>query len=83
MSDTTLEPSPPEYLDIVFDGEPGPISGSFVEVEGPNGHSVRLGDWVRRPDGYWALRFTVADMHAALARVLDKDPTTVPVEAGP
>ena len=44
------------YVDIVFDGPPGPESGRFVEVEDANGRSIRLGEWVARPDGYWALR---------------------------
>ena len=44
------------YVDIVFDGPPGPDSGRFVEVENANGRSIRLGEWVARPDGLWALR---------------------------
>jgi hypothetical protein len=44
------------YLDIVFDGPPGPTCGRFVEVEDPNGASIRLGEWVQRDDGYWVLR---------------------------
>jgi len=42
----------PVYL--VFDGPPGPDCG-FVEVETPDGRSVRVGEWRERPDGLWAL----------------------------
>ena len=44
------------YVDIVFDGPPGPESGRFVEVEDASGKSIRLGEWLQRPDGSWALR---------------------------
>ena len=42
-------------IDIVFDGPPGPQSSRFVEVE-RDGRSIKLGEWVERPDGYWVLR---------------------------
>lgn len=45
------------YVDIVFDGPPGPITGRFVEVENHLGASIRLGEWVHRPDGFWVIRF--------------------------
>jgi hypothetical protein len=46
-----------KLVDIVFDGGPGPESPkSFVEVE-IDGKSIRLGEWVSRSDGLWALRF--------------------------
>lgn len=45
-----------QILDIVFDGPPGPEAGRFVEVETQDGRSVSVGEWVERPDGYWALR---------------------------
>jgi hypothetical protein len=44
------------YIDIVFDGPPGPLTGRFVEVEDHTGKSIAFGKWVHRPDGYWALR---------------------------
>ena len=44
------------YIDIVFDGPPGPVTGRFVEVENERGASIRVGEWVERDDGYWALR---------------------------
>jgi len=46
------------FVDIVFDGPPGPESGRFVEVENERGRSVDIGEWVHRPDGYWALRIS-------------------------
>lgn len=45
-----------ETVDIVFDGPPGPVCGHFVECEDTDGKSIRLGEWVHREDGYWALR---------------------------
>ncbi len=45
-----------EQIDIVFDGPPGPIAGRFVEVEDADGKSIRVGEWIERPDGTWALR---------------------------
>lgn len=44
------------YIDIVFDGPPGPEAGRFVEVENSAGASISFGEWVHRSDGYWALR---------------------------
>ena len=45
-----------DYVDIVFDGPPGPDGPRFVEVEDSRGRSINFGEWVERPDGYWALR---------------------------
>jgi hypothetical protein len=44
------------YVEIVFDGPPGPESGRFVEVEDEGGHSIRVGEWIQRGNGFWALR---------------------------
>lgn len=44
------------YIDIVFDGPPSHESGRFVEVESADGQSIKFGEWVERPDGFWALR---------------------------
>lgn len=46
-----------EAVDVVFDGLPGPDGCRFIEVESPPGTSVRFGEWVRRDDGFAALRF--------------------------
>lgn len=52
------------HVDIVFDGSPENWAGRFVEVEDDTGASIRLGDWVVRPDGYWALRIDVREIRA-------------------
>lgn len=44
------------FIDIVFDGPPAAVSGRFIEVEDETGASITHGEWVKRPDGYWALR---------------------------
>ena len=49
-------------VDIVFDGLLGPESGRFVEIENQHGRSVNVGEWVHRPDGYWALRLSPSDI---------------------
>ncbi len=48
-----------ELLDVVFDGPPSHEPGRFVEVENMDGASVRVGEWIDRGDGYWALRLRV------------------------
>jgi hypothetical protein len=57
-----------QFLDIVFDGSPelppGP-PGRFVEVERPDGCSVVAGEWLRRPNGHWALRLRARDIASA------------------
>lgn len=45
-------------IDIVFDGPPGPEAGRFIEVENADGASITFGRWLKRADGYWALRLT-------------------------
>jgi len=47
-----------QYIDVVFDGPPGPEPGRFVEVEDAKGNSIRVGEWIERDDGAWALRIT-------------------------
>ena len=42
-------------IDIVFDGPPDHEAGRFVEVE-QDGQSINVGEWIKRGDGYWALR---------------------------
>lgn len=44
-------------VDIVFDGPPSHEAPRFVEVESPPGTGIRFGEWVKRDDGYWVLRF--------------------------
>lgn len=45
-----------KHIDVVFDGPPNPDGPRFIEVETDAGISTSLGEWVKRPDGYWALR---------------------------
>lgn len=46
------------FIDIVFDGPPEHKAGRFVEVEDEQGQSINAGEWIQRPDGYWALRIS-------------------------
>ncbi len=48
-----------DYVDIVFDGAPGPDGPTFIEVENSSGKSIQLGKWTLRPDGYWVLRMGI------------------------
>ena len=54
-----------KYIDLVFDGPPGPENPrlgqapqgpGFVEAENERGESIRAGHWIKRGDGKWALR---------------------------
>ena len=45
-----------EYIDIVFDAAPAKETGRFVEVESPPGTAIKVGEWIKRDDGYWVLR---------------------------
>lgn len=62
--------SDPSAICIIFDGPPGPDGPRFVEVERPDGHSIRIGAW--EPDPHhpecWRLRITLADMLAEAQR---------------
>lgn len=49
-------PTANDYIDIVFDGPPGPTCGRFIEVENSAGASISAGEWVDRGEGLWALR---------------------------
>jgi hypothetical protein len=46
-----------KYVVIVMTDAPGP-TGQFVEVEDQDGRSIRVGKWLQRDDGYWALRIS-------------------------
>jgi hypothetical protein len=47
----------PKFIDIVFDGPPGPEGGRFIEVEDEQGRSINAGTWVSRPGTpMWVLR---------------------------
>ncbi len=45
-----------QAINIVFDGPPAPEGGRFVEVGTDDGHSISIGQWLERSDGYCALR---------------------------
>jgi len=45
----------PGFVDFVFDGDET-INNQIVKVEDHQGRSIRMGVWVRRTDGLWALR---------------------------
>lgn len=50
---------PTAYIDVVFDGPPGPQSGRFVEVEDDQQRGRGVGKWI--DDGaFWRLRLNVA-----------------------
>ena len=53
------------FIDVVFDGPPGPEAGRFVELENSRGESISPGEWVHRPDGYWALRLPSRETYHA------------------
>ncbi len=53
-------PQGTEFIDVVFDGPPGPEGGRFVEVEDDQGKSRDVGSWRKRDGVYWALRLRVA-----------------------
>ena len=44
------------FVDVVFDDGPGANAGRFVEVEDEAGRSIRIGEWIDRGNGMWALR---------------------------
>jgi hypothetical protein len=54
-----------KYVDIVFDGPPGPEAGRFVEVENDKSESIEFGGWQQREDGYWVLRVWNGHVHVA------------------
>jgi len=51
-----------KFVDVVFDGPPGPTCGRFVEVENDAGASIAFGEWIQRDDGFWALRIRSQDL---------------------
>ena len=54
------------YIDIVFDGLPGPEGPRFVEVENDEGASINAGEWIEREDGFAALRIDYVTHNNAL-----------------
>lgn len=54
-----------DYIDIVFDGPPGPVSGRFVEVQLPDGASAKIGVWRDEGEGLWSLRISADEIARA------------------
>ncbi len=57
---------PEQYFDIVFDGPPSMPAPRFVEAENSDGQSIRIGEWIDRGGGFWALRITPDSLSKAL-----------------
>ena len=53
-----------EAIHIIFDGPPAPESGRFVEVNHPDGHSVKIGRWEQNGQ-WWELIITPKDIEEA------------------
>lgn len=53
------------FVDIVHSCPPGPDS-SFVEAEREDGRGVKIGQWIERQDGTWALRIYRHNFGAAV-----------------
>jgi hypothetical protein len=63
---------PLPVLHIVFDGPPSHDGGRFVEVETPDGKSIRAGEWRERSDGLWELRLSALQPSPASDPRLDE-----------
>lgn len=46
----------PRPINIIFDGPPGPEPPRFVEIETDDRSLIRVGQWIKRPNGRYALR---------------------------
>jgi hypothetical protein len=56
-------------IDIVFGGPPSHESGRFIGVEDSHsGKSIKVGEWIDRGDGTWALRLPIGDRRVAGGR---------------
>lgn len=45
-----------KFIDIVFDGPPGPEGPRLIEVEDDTGHSINAGEWLEDLQGFHRLR---------------------------
>lgn len=59
---------PTPFVDVVFEGAPGPDGLRFVEVETEHGAGVKLGQWLERHNGQWVLRVAIGDVAKALTQ---------------
>jgi hypothetical protein len=66
-----------KYVDLVFDGPPGPTSPKFVELEDDRKHSINMGEWFERMNNRWALRLPIA-AYSAVHAVFDGPPEDPP-----
>ena len=65
-----------QYIDFVFDGPPGAVSGRFVEIENEQGQSISTGEWIApkgtpEDGGLWRLRLKVKPGLNALASMIN------------
>lgn len=66
---SSAKPTP--FIDIVFDGPPGPEAGRFVEVENAEGKSVSIGEWLHvENDKFWRLRIRLWGDVVAMLQLL-------------
>lgn len=63
MYSLTHDPNRPvgKYIDIVLDGPIGHDAPRFLEIENDQRQSMRIGEHLQRPDGYWVIRLSVID----------------------
>lgn len=64
----TLRELRTKQIDIVFDGPPAPESGRFIEVESPPNVGIKFGEWIKRSDDFWVLRFSLLTFAARQPR---------------
>lgn len=69
------EPSGSTYVDVMFDGPPGPESGRFIEVENQHRASIQFGEWVATPhvDARDPKRAARLDADTTVTRVQPRD----------
>lgn len=73
---TNRKPAPvkSQGINVVFDGPITPEGGPrFIEVETDDGFSVNCGEWIRRKNGTWSLRFTAKAVAAAASDTSRKE----------
>lgn len=59
----SVQPGTVGHVDFVCEKSPGPSNECvFVELEDETGRSIKLGEWVKRPDGFHALRIPRASI---------------------
>lgn len=62
-------------INILFSGPPGPSGCEFVDAETDDGKPIRVGEWIERPDGYWAIRITELPKGNGTQRTCPLDPS--------